>query len=556
MRVTPDVARAGPTSARRRRERRIRSLFRHEQMAIKMAVVTAQHHSAQRCCTIASQTVVEYVDPAPVVPAPVTEYVATAPAVTYAAPAPVVGFDAPAPAVTYAPPAPVIDYVAPAPSVTYAAPAPVFEYVAPAPVVESIAPAPAVSFVAPSLQLRPAYSADSVTTGVNLDAEFVGSASQVVGSLPHGEVFAAPVFHQVHQVPLAGGENPENLVEIPVVPEQVIPLRVVHSLPHAEEFTVYVARRPPPLVDVKPSSRAQRHSMEDLGEVCPIVQILDAGVPVPLMVDQWSAIWNMEEDILDDAGQLDRDFQVPELVIEVPKISLDVVPLRTLIPEPQLAEQLVEVPTVLSPTRIALQIAEIVDTPVHLPESVEWVQLRDVATSRTYFWNRRTRETRWKPPPGIRVVWVGLKGEGSGTGTSVRVPVHMNYLLCLLSKELHRQPRAVYKYWAPCRLPFDMLRAVFLLVAGRPRCSASWPLWIRRTSTRSSSALAVACARMVLLVCVSMPLALCFDWFLGPGCSALRPVWTRRTVARGVQVCLRIQCSAWFDCGYMRCVSL
>ena len=126
MRVTPDVARATPTSARRRRERRIRSLFRHEQMAIKMAVVTAQHHSAQRCCTIATQTVVspsatyaasaalpmvEYVDPAPVVPAPVTEYVATATAVTYAAPAPVDGYVAPTPAVTYAAPAPVIGYV-------------------------------------------------------------------------------------------------------------------------------------------------------------------------------------------------------------------------------------------------------------------------------------------------------------------------------------------------------------------------------------------------------------------------------------------------------------
>ena len=36
-----------------------------------------------------------------------------------------------------------------------------------------------------------------------------------------------------------------------------------------------------------------------------------------------------------------------------------------LVPEPQSAEQLVEVPTVLSPTRIALRIAEqIVDTPV------------------------------------------------------------------------------------------------------------------------------------------------------------------------------------------------
>ena len=208
MRATLDVARATPTSARRRRERRIRSFFRHEQVAIKMAVVTAQHHSAQRCCTIATQTV----DSPSVI-----EYVAPAPAVTYAAPAPVDGYVAPSPAVTYAAPAPVIGYVAPAPSVTYAAPASVFEYVAPAPVLEYIAPEPAVSFVAPSQQLRPAYTAD--TTGVNLDASVEGSASQVVGSLPHGEMFAVPVFNQVHQEQLAGGEIPENLVEIPVVQE-------------------------------------------------------------------------------------------------------------------------------------------------------------------------------------------------------------------------------------------------------------------------------------------------------------------------------------------------
>ena len=119
------------------------------------------------------------------------------------------------PAVTYAAPAPEIDYVALAPSVTYAAPAPVFEYVAPGPVLEYIAPAPPVSYVAPSQQLRPAYSAE-------------GSASQVVGSLPHGEMFAAPVFDPVHQEQLAGGEIPENLVEIPVVQKQVI----VQASPH------------------------------------------------------------------------------------------------------------------------------------------------------------------------------------------------------------------------------------------------------------------------------------------------------------------------------------
>ena len=174
------------------------------------------------------------------VPAPVIEYVAHAPAVTYAAPAPVIDYIALAPAVTYAAPAPVIDYVAPAPSVNFAAPASVFEYVAPAPVLEYIEPALAVSFVAPSQQLRPAYTADSVTTGVNLDADFVGSASQVVGSLPHGEVFAAPVFNQVHQEQLAGGEIPENLVEIPVVQKQVIVQaspHVVGSLPPVAEFT-------------------------------------------------------------------------------------------------------------------------------------------------------------------------------------------------------------------------------------------------------------------------------------------------------------------------------
>ena len=126
-------------------------------------------------------------------------------------------------------------------------------------------------FVAPSQHLRPAYTAVAVSTGVNLDAEFVGSASQVVGSLPHGEVFAAPVFHQVHHVPLAGGGIPENLVDLPVVPEQVDFLRVV-------------ARRPPPLVDVMPSSRAHRHTVEHLADGAPSLPTLD--VPVPQMLDQ------------------------------------------------------------------------------------------------------------------------------------------------------------------------------------------------------------------------------------------------------------------------------
>ena len=72
----------------------------------------------------------------------------------------------------------------------------------------------------------------SFATGVNLDftgtvyphfssTAVDGSASQVVGSLPLGDVFAAPVFHQVHQEQLAGGDAIS---------------RVAHSLP-VEEFT-------------------------------------------------------------------------------------------------------------------------------------------------------------------------------------------------------------------------------------------------------------------------------------------------------------------------------
>ena len=321
MRATPDVARATPTSARRRRERRIRSFFRHEQVAIKMAVVTAQHHSAQRCCTIATQTV----DSPSVI-----EYVAPAPAVTYAAPAPVVG------------------YVSSAPSVTFAAPASVFEYVAPAPVFEYIAPEPAVSFVAPSQQLRPAYTA----SGVNLHASVEVSASQVVGSLPLGEVFAAPVFHHVHHEQRAGGDMTEIFANFPVVQEQ----GVVGFLPLVEEFTAYVARRPSPLVEVWPSVRVQRHVVEQLADIAPMVQILDS--PEPQMVAQLLEVFRL------------LDTQLPdEQVIFVPKISCSPCPSRSRVPEPQSAERLVEVPTVLTPTRIALQVAEqIVDTPLEEDE--------------------------------------------------------------------------------------------------------------------------------------------------------------------------------------------
>ena len=105
-----------------------------------------------------------------------------------------------------------------------------------------------------------------------------------------------------------------------------------------------------------------RHVVEDLGSVCPVVQILD--LPVPHMMDQFAELLNLEEDVLDAGRLVDRYFQVPELVIEVPKFIIKDVPMRTSVPEPQLAEQLVEVPTIVSFSSLQRIMEQTVDIPV------------------------------------------------------------------------------------------------------------------------------------------------------------------------------------------------
>ena len=39
-----------------------------------------------------------------------------------------------------------------------------------------------------------------------------------------------------------------------------------------------------------------------------------------------------------------------------------------------------------------------------LPDSIEWVQLRDGSAGKTYYWFRSTRATVWKAPDGVEVV--------------------------------------------------------------------------------------------------------------------------------------------------------
>ena len=102
--------------------------------------------------------------------------------------------------------------------------------------------------------------------------------------------------------------------------------------------------RPEAFVEPRPQARVQRHTVEhitDLVRVAPMVQILDA--PVPQTVDKLHEVLQF----------FDRLSAVPEPVIEVPKI-LPEDPMRAVLRATQLAEQLVEVPTIISFPMVAL----------------------------------------------------------------------------------------------------------------------------------------------------------------------------------------------------------
>ena len=92
--------------------------------------------------------------------------------------------------------------------------------------------------------------------------------------------------------------------------------------------------------------------MEQLADLAPVVQILDD--PVPLMVRQLVEVFRF------------FDVFVPKQVIAVPKIPQDRISKRFVdLRRPQKAEQVVEVPTVLSPSSLRQQRAEqFVDIPV------------------------------------------------------------------------------------------------------------------------------------------------------------------------------------------------
>ena len=92
--------------------------------------------------------------------------------------------------------------------------------------------------------------------------------------------------------------------------------------------------------------------MQQIVDAVPLVSLLDD--PVPQMVEQLPDVMRFFDFLL----------PVPEQVIEVPKILLDDVPMRTAVRDTQLAEQLVAVPTIVSYSWLQLRMEQNVDPPV------------------------------------------------------------------------------------------------------------------------------------------------------------------------------------------------
>ena len=111
-----------------------------------------------------------------------------------------------------------------------------------------------------------------------------------------------------------------------------------YNAPRGQKTARAVGGRPAPLCEVAGwQGRLEQHVMEDLGSICPSVQILD--LPVLQVVEQ-----------PEEVDSFFRNFvpAVAEQVIEVPKLALPGCAVqRAALSEPQTAEQLVEVPTML-----------------------------------------------------------------------------------------------------------------------------------------------------------------------------------------------------------------
>ena len=113
------------------------------------------------------------------------------------------------------------------------------------------------------------------------------------------------------------------------------------------------AARPAPLLEVLPQARVQQRTVEQIVDPVPVVPLLHVFAP------------QMVEQLVDILAPL--DFRVAEQVIEVPKIVCPPRAARTVLRAPQTADQLVEVPTIISYSSLLQRTVEqIADIPVPL----------------------------------------------------------------------------------------------------------------------------------------------------------------------------------------------
>ena len=146
-----------------------------------------------------------------------------------------------------------------------------------------------------------------------------------------------------------GGCGP-GLVSAPQRPRRLVP-GTLRWTPGRTWVRPPAAGRPAPLLEVLPQERVQRRNAEQIVAPVPVVPLLHAFVP------------QMVEQLMDILAPL--DFRVAEQVIEVPKIVYPPRAARTVLRAPQTAEQLVEVPTIMSYSPLLQQTLEQnVDIPV------------------------------------------------------------------------------------------------------------------------------------------------------------------------------------------------
>ena len=113
-----------------------------------------------------------------------------------------------------------------------------------------------------------------------------------------------------------------------------------------------LAARPDQLKEVRPRAQVLRHTVQQI--IVPVPSLPALGDPVPQMVEQLPCILRFFRALSPD----------PEQVIEVPKIFLEDISLRTAVRGPQLVKQLVEVPTIVSYSLLLRTMEQHVDIPV------------------------------------------------------------------------------------------------------------------------------------------------------------------------------------------------